>query len=76
MPSILPEGISSLRARCISHTAPEAAATAIRCGLSKKNFARVSCSIGNEKAALENTESPEPKGLAEENEQSKSERRT
>jgi hypothetical protein len=76
MPSIFPEGLSSLRTRCINHTAPEAAATVIRCGLLKKNFARVSYYFGNEKAVLENTESPEPKGLAEENEQSKSERRT
>jgi hypothetical protein len=75
MPGILPEGLRGLTARCISHTAPEAAAAARHCGLSRKNFAMVSCFIGNEKAVLENTESPEQKGLAQENEQRKSKRR-
>jgi hypothetical protein len=54
---------------------PEAAATAIHCGLSRKNFARVSCCIGNEKAALEHRESPVQMGLAPENEQRKNKRR-
>jgi hypothetical protein len=72
MPGILPEGLRGLTARCLNHAMPEAPATAIHCGLSRKNFARVSCCIGNEKAALENRESPVQMGLAPESEQRKS----
>jgi hypothetical protein len=62
MPGVLPERLGGLTARSINEAAPETAATAIHCGLSSKNLARVSCFIGNEKAMLEDTESPNRRG--------------